>query len=331
MDPRPAVADPWSVAAFDLPSSPLRACLEAAIAAPSIHNTQPWLFALRPGGVDVYADDSRRLSVVDPHGRELAISVGAAVLNLRVAILHHGRVPITRLRPDPSRPRLVAEVRLGAPAEPDSTVRSLARAIPLRRTNRRPFTRVTIPPEVLAELVAAAEVEGASLAVADNHARDHLLSLVRSADRALRAEPGYRAELTEWTTTDPLRTDGVPRSAFGPWDALETLPLRNFGLTRPAEPRRAAHFEAKPTIVVLSTRGDGPDEWLRAGQALERVLLTATLRGLAATPMSQPLEVPRLRELLTHPRGGAPQVLLRLGYGPTTAATPRRPVGDLLV
>jgi hypothetical protein len=47
--------------------------------------------------------------------------------------------------------------------------------------------------------------------------------------------------------------------------------------------------------------------------------------------MSQPLEVPRLRELLTHPRGGAPQVLLRLGYGPTTAATPRRPVGDLLV
>ena len=304
-------------------------CLLSAAAAPSIHNTQPWRFALPPGGVEVYADGSRRLSVVDPRGRELTISLGAAVLNLRVAILRHGRVPITRLLPDPSRPDLVAEVRLGTPVEPDSTVRALARAIPLRHTNRRPFTRVTIPPEVLGELVAAAEVEGASLAVADDLARDQLLSLVRSADRTLRTEPGYRAELTDWTTTDPLRTDGVPRYAFGPWDALETLPLRDFGLTRPAEPRRSAHFEAKPTIVVLSTPGDGPDQWLRAGQALERVLLTATLRGVASTPMSQPLEVPRLRQLL---RTGAsyPQVVLRIGYGPGAVGTPRRPLAEVL-
>ena len=121
----------------------------------------------------------------------------------------------------------------------------------------------------------------------------------------------------------------MPRAAFGPWDALETLPLRDFGLTRPDEPRRSAHFEARPTLVMLCTNGDTPERWLRAGQALERVLLTATVRGLATTPLSQPLEVPRMRELLANGTG-APQVILRIGYGPASAASPRRPLSDVV-
>ncbi len=330
-DPHATTADPWSVAPDGTPGTALNACLEAAIAAPSVHNSQPWRFLFRPGGIDLCADRTRRLAVLDPRGRELAISLGAALLNLRVAMLRHGRVPITRLLPDPSQPDLVAQVRLGPHVEPDPTVRALAQVIPVRRTNRRPFTRVTIPAEVLAELVAAAEAEGATLTVADDIGRDQLLGVIRSADRLLRGDGGYRAELAAWTAPVPDRPDGVPLAAFGPWDALEALPLRDFGLTRPEEPRRGAHFEARPTLVVLATVADTPEQWLRAGQALERVLLTATVRGLAATPMSQPLEVPRLRELLAEPHTGAvPQVILRLGYGPASAASPRRPVSDVL-
>ena len=256
--------------------------------------------------------------------------MGAALLNLRVAILSHGRVPMTRLLPDPTRPDLVAQVRLGPSVQPDPTVRALAHAIPMRRTNRRPFTRVTIPEAVLAELVAAADVEGATLTVVDDLGRDQILGVVRSANRMLRDDAGYREELTAWTMPAPNRPDGVPRAAFGPWDALETLPLRDFGLTRPDGPRRSAHFEAQPTLVLLATTGDTPEQWLRAGQALERVLLTATVRGLAATPMSQPLEIPALRELLAGD-GRAPQVILRLGYGPASAASPRRPLSEVLI
>src|SRR5258707_1068424 len=73
------------------------ACLEAATRAPSIHNSQPWLFRLRAGGIDVLADRQRRLRAIDPRGRELLISVGAAILNLRVAILGHGRTPVLRV------------------------------------------------------------------------------------------------------------------------------------------------------------------------------------------------------------------------------------------
>jgi hypothetical protein len=155
---------------------------------------------------------------------------------------------------------------------------------------------------------------------------------VRSADRRLRRDSRYRAELTAWTGPGPAHPDGVPHAAFGPWDALETLPLRDFGLTRPTEPRRTAHFEARPTLVVLSTADDSREQWLRAGQALERVLLTAAVRGLAATPMSQPLELPALRELLADANGMArPQVILRLGYGPACPASPRRALSEVLV
>jgi hypothetical protein len=48
--------------------------------------------------------------------------------------------------------------------------------------------------------------------------------------------------------------------------------------------------------------------------------------------MTAPLEVPELRELLTDTGTGKwAQVILRLGYGPATAASPRRPVAEVLL
>jgi nitroreductase len=47
----------------------LSRCVRSAVAAPSLHNSQPWLFRIADGGVDVYADRSRRLDVLDPAGR----------------------------------------------------------------------------------------------------------------------------------------------------------------------------------------------------------------------------------------------------------------------
>ncbi len=307
-------------------------CLEAAVAAPSVHNTQPWKFRIRGSGIDVYADYSRRLDVIDPHGRELLISVGAAVLNLRVAILAHGHQPLLRLLPSVRERNLVARVTPGPPVQANQTARALAQAVPRRRTNRRPFADIPVPEHTLDELAAAAKVEGATLSVADSIERDWLFGLTIAADRRFRDQPGYWAELGEWTFPAPERGDGVPPSAVGPWSALESVPIRDFGLVHPTRQRRTVAFEREPTLVVLRTFGDGPAAWLRAGQALERVMLTATVRGLSTTPMTPPLEIPEVRELLTdHRYGGTAQAILRVGYGPPTAPTPRRPLWDMLL
>lgn len=309
-----------------------RTCLEAAVLAPSVHNSQPWRFRVHARGIDVLADRTRQLPVIDPSGRELLISVGAAVLNLRVAILGHGRVPILRVLPDRREPDLVARVTFGPVTVADPTVRALLAAIPRRRTNRRPFSGASVPSPVMDELVAAAIAEGAALATADPVGRDAILGLAATAEEWQRAEAGYRDELAAWTVPAYGRCDGVPAHAFGPHDRYQSVPLRDFGLTQPQLNRRDATFEAHPTVLVVRTAADGPREWVRAGQAMQRVLLTATVRGVATTPMTQALEVPDIRRLLTDPaRHRYPQLILRVGYGRPAAATARRPLAEVLV
>lgn len=322
----------WSDADAN-PGPALRECLTAAAAAPSIHNTQPWLFRLRGDTVDVLADRRRQLATLDPDGREMFVSIGAAVFNLRVALRAHGREPVVRLMPDPDEPDLAARVSFPRAAAPPGVALALADAIPRRHTNRRPFADRPVPFGTLEELTAAATAEGAALLVVDPPLRDGVLSLTRTAENRMRTDPRYRAELAAWTTPGGVgRRDGVPRQAFGPRDQLGAVPLRDFALGHGA-PTATVAFEPEPTLILLFTTGDSPADWLRAGAALQRVLLTATLRGLAATPLSQLVEVPRLRALLADTTSGqVVQTVLRIGY-PTKPAlpTPRRPVEELLL
>jgi nitroreductase len=321
----------WRTGGDGTPGSAMTACLEAAIAAPSIHNSQPWLFRARGVVVDVLVDFRRHLAVTDPDRREMYVSVGAAVLNLRIAMLASGRQPVVRVLPDPDDPGLAASVSVGPAVAVTPEVRELADAIPHRQTNRRPFGSTPIPPPILEKLTAAARAEAASLAVLDPATRAAVLSIARSAEHQQRVDPRYRSELAEWTTAGRHRGDGVPPAAFGPRPELAALPLRDFDLGHTTD-RRVARFEADPTIAVLYTACDSIRDWITAGQALERVLLTAAAHGLSSTPMTQVIEVPQLRHLLDAPDElNTVQSIVRLGYAGRGPRTPRRPLADVLV
>jgi nitroreductase len=312
------------------PGTLLRHCLYAATLAPSIHNTQPWLFRPDGNAIDVLADRRRQLELLDPGGRALYVSIGAALLNLQVALRANGRASRLLLLPDPGRRDLCATVAIGRriPVSPLALV--LKDAIPRRHTNRRPFTPIPVPDSDLTALVAAARAEDASLLVPDPVARHDLLALVRAADRQQRFDSRYRTELAAWTSPIQSQADGVPPEAFGPRPDPAKLPLRDFGLIHNGH-RRSARFEPAPTIAVLYSRGDEPADWLRAGMALQRVLLTATARGLATTLMTQPIEVPSLRPHLVAPHEPRiAQAVLRLGYARPVAGTPRRTVASVI-
>jgi hypothetical protein len=310
----------------------VRAWLRAAVAAPSVYNTQPWLFRVTEREIEVYADPARRLEVADPRGRELMISIGAALFNLRVAMLADGRTPLVRLLPDADDGNLVARVRPGNAVAVSETVRLLAEAIPRRHTNRRPFEPIPVPPEVIADLCAAAAVEAGELVVADAPLRDAVLGVVRAAEHMHRRDPNYYMELADWVPNGRSRSDGVPPETFGPWSALEVVPLRDFGLVKPVPRRETTEYESEPTIALLYSHGDDRKQWVRTGQALERTLLTASVRGLASTLMTQPIEIPRLREVFTVSATGAvAQAVVRFGYGPPSAPSPRRALSSVLL
>lgn len=322
----------WA-SATGTPGPALLDCLTAATAAPSIHNTQPWLFRTRPDVIEVLVDRSRQLPVLDPDGREMSVSVGAAVFNLRVALSAAGRQPSVSLVPDPADRDLAARVTIGPEVQPSRAALALAATIPRRHTNRRPFADKPVPYGTMEELSGAAVAEGASLLDVGPELRDGVLSLTRTAETRMRSDPSYLAELAAWTTPPGFeRRDGVPRHAFGPRPTDGALPLRDLGLGR-GFPAALADFEPDPTIVVLFTPGDTPADWLGAGMALQRLWLTATLRGLAVTPMSQLTEIGALRELLADSfTRYVAQTVLRIGYPVSPAlTTPRRPVHEVLL
>ncbi|MFI2297944.1 Acg family FMN-binding oxidoreductase [Actinacidiphila glaucinigra] len=318
-------------------TSTASALVEAAVAAPSMHNAQPWRFRFLPaeGALHVRADPARRMPLADPDDRGLHLGCGAALCNLRTAAAHAGWETIVTLLPDPRNRWLLAAVRLVGTEHPDSGLARLYPAVHRRHTSRSPFEARQVPPAVRATLQDAARQEDAQLVFpGDWHARE-LLELVHDAEGRDAADPGRLEELAHWTrrgTEAQTATDGVPEYAFGPGERGGRTPVRDFAGRRPVAGREAVAFEDAPHLALLCTAGDGPADWLRAGQAMERVLLTATLSGLSTALTSQALEWSDLRWAVRDPSApvGHPQMVLRLGYGPECAATPRRPVADVL-
>lgn len=313
----------------------LHTIVATAARAPSPHNTQPWSFAWRGGAVEVWADRSRMLGVADPDGRELTIACGAAVFNARLATNHLGVKTRVELAPDPSHADLLARIVPLELRTPLPEGDQLHAAVPYRHTHRGPYTQAPVEPALLVELQEAATVEGAVLHLVEHPGhRATLAALVRSAEREQQADPAFRAELRSWTPPPgEHRRDGVPATAYPDrpgWPAQE-FPVRDYSLGR-GWGAEGGPDGTEPAIAVLATAGDHVTDWLVAGQALQRVLLTAARRWVFASLLTQPLELPHLRavvrdELMLE---GFPQVVMRLGHAEAAATTPRRRVEEVL-
>jgi hypothetical protein len=309
--------------------------LATAGRAPSLHNAQPWLFRLRPDVIELYADPGRRLPVVDPDDRGLRIGCGAVLFTLRLALHGLDIRPIVTLLPDPDRPELIAAVRRGGTRAATPEHRRLLRAVPLRRTNRHPFTDVAVTQQELYALRRAALDEGAWLHVVDRPGdRAQVQRLAALAHRQQAENPAFTAELRSWTGTAPGRRDGVPASSGGPQPApQDRWVLRDFSAGAAPDRVPGKDFEHDPVIAVLTSHLSGQRGEVQAGQALQRVLLSATADGLAASFLSQIVEVPGPRDQLRMLIGATrpPQVVLRIGRGWPVVATPRLPVADLIM
>src|SRR5437764_13761978 len=86
-------------AALGLSATDITGVLQAGSLAPCLHNSQPWRFRILSDQIELHADLERSLPATDPEGRELRLSCGAALLNLRLALQGHGVRPLMTLLP----------------------------------------------------------------------------------------------------------------------------------------------------------------------------------------------------------------------------------------
>ncbi|MEU6562883.1 Acg family FMN-binding oxidoreductase [Nocardia nova] len=310
----------------------LTALVGMAVRAPSVHNSQPWLWRIGEDTVQLYADPGRQLRHTDPDQRDLVVSCGVALHHLRVAALALGWSTVVHRLPNPALPDHLAAVEF-RPATPTARAARLSRAITERRTDRRRYTSWEVTGIHVGTLVDAAADCGVLVRdIAPDGGRGRLLHAFEQAAIAHDADPEYRAELSAWSGHHAV-PDGVPARnavvATGP----ETRPF-----TDPRLPQAVVRdTDDADHMLILYTAGDDRVSWLRAGEATSAVLLAATAFGLATCPLSEPLEVPEVRrevrtELLDD--GGFPQMIIRTGWAPTNSGplppTPRRPLDDVI-
>ncbi len=336
-----------------LPKELIRYVVATAGAAPSVHNTQPWLFQWDGFVLDLYADRRRQLHRADPAGRLLAISCGAALHHAQLAVRGLGRDAQVQLLPGGSHGDHLARLIPGTGKAhlPSANEWALLQAVGERRTYRDAFEPHRLSRGLLVELEQTVAQTGCGLRLVERPGeREDVAQLIVNASLHLERDPIAREELTTWSRwEDDLNSgvpivDGIPRSAVGRGDRSAVHPAftqRDFRVdvdshaASPAEAEPLPVSLEDPDVAAIWTMADTTVDWVTAGMALSALLLTATCAGAAASLLNQPLEDPvlrtRLHDALRVP--GAVQLLLRLGYSERAAQapiTPRRPVDDIL-
>jgi len=310
---------------MDVDDLPVERILSAAARAPSVYNTQPWQVEVAGSTVTLRADAAKQLRRSDPDGREMLISCGAFLFNARTAARRYSLTATVTTLPDPDDGFLVAAIELEPGPLPNTDELELAVAIERRATSRVPFDDQPLVADLLLSIDQAARDEGAELRLVQpsDPVREEVIALVRRAEAIAAEDPAVGAEEAAWTATEPGRDDGIPRDLLGPGASDDQAPVRRFRAST-----GNAQFEHRTTLAVLSTAGDTRADWVAAGQALQHVLLVATTYFVHASFATTVLENPTTRRDLGRvlSLGGAPQMLMRLGYSSAQRHSPRRPV-----
>jgi hypothetical protein len=337
--------NPWTVQDQDFPTEEntaqkLQFLLNYAVLAPSSHNTQPWHFILRENTVELHLDPTRSLPIADPEHRELIISCGAALFNLRLAIQHFSYQDLVTTFPEPNQPNLLARISLGEKYCAPSEIHQLFQVITQRRTYRLSFAEKTIPEAILNQLQQAVKNESAWIHwIKTETERNAIADLIEASDAIQMADPQYRQELATWIHSEKSTTqDGIPPNALGINQWLDvatpviTKIIKIFNMGKQQAEKDRQMLLKSPILAVIGTDENTPQAWLATGQALSRMLLCACLEDISASYFNQIIQLLPLRYKLGEiiHKQGFPQLLLRLGYGKPLKPTPRREIQKVI-
>jgi nitroreductase len=300
----------------------LAAAADVARLAPSVHNTQPWRWVVRADTLELHVVLQRQLLEQDPDGRLLTLSCGAALHHALVGLAAAGwESSVERGAGDPL---AVVHADRHTGADPDAMRR--LQLLRVRHTDRRAVSDEPVPPEVLQALTDAAGQGGARLHVLNRDQVLQLAVMIEHSGEAQQHDERMRAETGAWVGGDRPDGTGLPDAVIPAELPLTTVAERDFGV--PGTLAAGAGHDSAAAYAILYGDGDEPRDWLRAGEALSHLWLSATEHGAAVLPLSSPVELDFTRQALRRMLGelGYPYLVLRLGTAdPDHAGPPHTP------
>ncbi len=313
----------------------LRAAVQLACRAPSLHNSQPWQWVTQGAGLHLYVDHSRILYSTDKSGREALISCGAVLDHLCVAMAAAGWTANIERFPNPNDLDHVASFDFSPMSLVADGDRRQANAIAHRHTDRLPFAAPNNWEYLEPALRNAVNAGTVHLDVIADELRPELARASRLTESLREYDSYYHTEL-DWWTNHFENSDGIPSSSL--ISAAESDQV-DVGRPFPDSPHTQRHAyigHDQSTVLVLSTDGDTHGEAVRTGEALSAVLLECTLAGMATCTLTHLTELWSSRNLIGNLTGrtAMQQVLIRVGEAPVLGEvppmTPRRPLDEVL-
>jgi nitroreductase len=316
-----------------------RELVRYATLAASGHNTQPWRFRLRAGGIDVEPDLSRRTPVVDPDDHHLYASIGAVAEALVLCARARG-LSADAAYVDEGAGRVAVDLKPGATPPRDEA--ALFAAIPERQSTRSDYDGRPAAVDAIDRMVAAAAVHGVELIYVSHPTRvGQLAELIVAGNAMQMDDPAFVGELKAWLRFSPrdavARGDGL----YGPCAGNPTLPAWLGPLVLPLVFRKGPEtkkllrqIRSSSGLLVFVAAENTRAGYVAAGRAYQRAALQATADGLKLAFVNQTVEVPTQRAKLRDLLGlgdRRPNLVLRVGHAPAMPKSLRRPVGEVVV
>jgi hypothetical protein len=292
--------------------------------APSGHNSQPWFVKLLgKGDWIIGADPRRRLPAVDPHNRELLLSLGAFAENLSIAASVMGY-------------DAQMEVIAKTPHDQEVIRVSLKKSKPVNYPLERLKTRRTVKNGFRSEEIRKQDIEVLSgphegMFFYYPRGTDHARCIQEGSVECYRIQ-AYRdaaqEELAQWIrfsneeagkNRDGLTTEGMEITGFSGWFVRHFMDredvmgerFRKQGLEMVAR-----WADEGGGWIIITSKGSDVADLIETGRRFERTALSAGERNIAIHPMTQVLEEEKGRREIASNHGPdvVPQFILRVGY-----------------
>ena len=306
------------------------ALVHYATLAASSHNTQPWVFKLETDRVWILPDLSRRCPAVDPDDHHLYASLGCAAENLLLAGEAAGLRGHYGFEPSASGVRIDFEA-----SEPSRS--PLFEAIPARQCSRVAYDGTPLTAAQLDELEAAGSGDGVStMLLTDHDQKERVAQYVAEGNCAQFSDAAWARELKQWIRFSAREAVSAGDGLYGPVMGSPSVPrwlgLMAMRFSFSADKQNQADYRnilSSSALAVVSSEVDDRAHWVEAGRCYQRLALQATVMGLKTAFINQPVEVASLRPEFARFLGigdRRPDLVLRIGYGPETPHSLRRPV-----
>jgi molybdopterin/thiamine biosynthesis adenylyltransferase len=275
--------------------------IRAGIQAPSGDNAQPWKFSYKGNTICLYLDRDADHSFFNINQLASVISCGAVLENMRVAATAFGLEAEIDYLPSAGKDDLMAFMKLVySGVRTDALFESIWR----RRTNRKFYEKRALPPSVLDDLRKATgdRYPGVRLHfITDRSDLREAARMIYNVDR-IRTEHRplheHLCRMIRYSHEEAMeKRDGLPLKNLEAGPAGElflkvTRPWWLMNLMNRIGVGRLVAFHSYQGILhasgvgVLTVPGMKTEDFLKGGQALERLWLTLTHKGLAVQPMT---------------------------------------------